>query len=430
MREREIASLGSLAMSFSAVLDMLSPRFANHHQRTAFIAYQMGLEMNLPIEYRQDLLLAGSFHDIGSVAPLSCLGASGRRQARAEVGYRLLREFEPFARAADLVRHQHLSWLETEGRPELRHSLGYLGSGVLHLADYVASHLPSQRRALDEARGIGREIEEGAGTRFHPRAAEAFLGLARKEAFWLDATSSNPVDSIKSVIDFDPVELDYDTLIDLGRLFSRIIDFRSHFTAAHSSGVSETAGVLAEYADFSLEEQLAMRLAGFLHDLGKLAVPASIIEKRGPLTPAEANVMRGHSYFGYRALQKTASLATVNAWGSLHHERLDGSGYPFRLTKVDLPLGARIMAVADVFAALSEERPYREGLRPKAAFAAVSAMADSGSLDRDIVGLMGSRLAEIADRREEAVALAIGQYKRFLDNVATEVSASRRRVMA
>jgi HD-GYP domain-containing protein (c-di-GMP phosphodiesterase class II) len=429
MSDWEITSLSSLAMSLSAVLDMVSPRFASHHQRTAFIAYQIGLEMNLPFQDRKDLLLAGSFHDIGMIAPLERLGASARGAvlswARAEVGYRLLREFEPFARAAEIVRYQYGPW--KGGGDRYAEESVPLSSCILHLADYVATRVPDQRLALGKAGLIREEIERDAGVRFHPDVAEAFLDLSRKEFFWLDAAAATPVETIQSVIEFDSVELDADTLIDLGQLFSRIIDFRSHFTATHSSGVSNAAGLLSEYADFSLDERLKMRLAGYLHDLGKLAVPTAIIEKPGPLSATESEAMRAHSYFGFRSLQKTTALATVNEWGSLHHERLDGSGYPFHLTKADIPLGSRIMAVADVLTALSEERPYRTGMRAKDAFSVLSRMGHEGTLDSDIVELAGSHLAEIEARREESNSFTLGQYNSFLADITEDLAAARPR---
>jgi HD-GYP domain len=425
---QEIASLSSLALSLSAALDMVSPSYANHHQRTAFVAYNLGLELGLPLGRRKDLLLAGAFHDIGALMPADRVQASpgslspgslDRSAMRAEIGYRLLRGFEPLAEAAEIIRYCRLPWAEwKEARASGVRPLPE--SNVLCLADKVAWSIPEQGRALSHAAAIVDEVGRGAGSLFDPDCVTAFAGLAKKEAFWLDAASSSPMDSIKPVIELDPIELDTDTLIDFGRLLSRIIDFRSPFTAAHSSGVSATAGALAGLAGFSGEECFRMRLAGYLHDLGKLAVPAEIIEKPGALSAEETFAMRAHSYYGFRTLQKAPALETVNLWASLHHERLDGSGYPFHLGRVDLPLGSRIMAVADVLTALSEERPYRSGMRADKALGIVASMAREGALDPDIVELASSSHAEIEGARREAMGVTLAQYDDFFSSVPDE----------
>jgi HD-GYP domain-containing protein (c-di-GMP phosphodiesterase class II) len=426
MLTQEIASMSSLAMSLSAVLDMANPEFANHHQRVAFIAYQLGLELNLPFLERKDILLAGAFHDIGVVVPKERIAALGGdpllSDLRAEIGYRLLRDFEPFAAAAEIIRHRGIPWVDGRGKTSGGSPVSF-DSHIIYLADRVAMLIPDQMSVLGRSTAITEEIRRESGSRFHPDAVEALVSLSQKEFFWLDAASSAPMETLKPIIELDPIELDFDTLIDLGQLFSRIIDFRSHFTASHSAGVSATAGGLAQFAGFSMEECFLMRLAGFLHDLGKLAVSAEIIEKPGRLSPEESDIMRTHTYFGFRTLQKAPSLHTVNLWGSLHHERLDGSGYPFHLTRADLPLGSRIMAVADVFTALSEKRPYREGMSSEAAMAIIRRMADDGALDADIATLLDSHLAEIDGQRNETMRLTLEQYNSFFADIASDLSA-------
>jgi HD-GYP domain-containing protein (c-di-GMP phosphodiesterase class II) len=145
-----------------------------------------------------------------------------------------------------------------------------------------------------------------------------------------------------------------------------------------------------------------METAGNIHDLGKLSVPKSILEKPGKLTGAEFNVMRGHTYHGYRAFETLPELNVISEWAFLHHERLDGSGYPFHYKKDELSLGARIMCIADVFAALTEDRPYRDGMPPEKAFGILKKMADEGKQDADILSIMEPELEMINTKRAEA----------------------------
>jgi HD-GYP domain-containing protein (c-di-GMP phosphodiesterase class II) len=103
-------------------------------------------------------------------------------------------------------------------------------------------------------------------------------------------------------------------------------------------------------------------LAGYLHDIGKLAVPREILDKPTNLDRSEYGMIKSHAYYTRRIVESFSGLEDVAAWASSHHEHLDGKGYPFHLT--DLPLESRVVAVADVFTALAEDRPYRPGYAP------------------------------------------------------------------
>ena len=210
-----------------------------------------------------------------------------------------------------------------------------------------------------------------------------------------------------------PEHLSDEDLLSLGKLYSQIIDFRSSFTATHSSGVSAVAAALADLMRFSTQECLHMRLAGYLHDIGKLIVPESILEKDGPLTPEEFEIIRSHSYYSDRLLMNIKEFDTIRTWGALHHERLNGKGYPFRMSGDQLPLGSRIMAVADVFVALSEDRPYRAGMEKSAALAVLDSMTKAGTLDGKIVQVLVGGFDQINDQRLEAQNNARLEYSSF-----------------
>jgi len=105
-----------------------------------------------------------------------------------------------------------------------------------------------------------------------------------------------------------------------------------------------------------------MEVAGNLHDLGKMVIPNSILNKPDKLNKEETAIMRQHTYFTYTVLNSIGGISQIAEWAAFHHERLDGSGYPFHLGADKLGIGSRIMAVADVFTAISEDRPYRKGM--------------------------------------------------------------------
>lgn len=411
-----ITSMLSLALSLSSTLDLVSPQVVNHHRRVALIAYLLGVELNLPFQQRKNLLLAGIFHDIGAFSLRDRINSLAFEMTmpheHAEIGYLLLKDFEPLSAAAEIVRFHHVPWdhgygayFNNEPVPEESH--------IIHLADRISILIPDQLSVLGKAKDIFNNIKQHRGTKFRPDLVDAFASLANKEFFWLDIASAAPTETLQPIINLDPIEFDIEMIQGFSKLFSQVIDFRCPFTATHSSGVAATAEALAQLAGFSEREMLLMRVAGHLHDLGKLAVPASILEKPDKLSSDEWDIMRTHSFHGFRALQKIPVLETVNLWASLHHERLDGSGYPFHLHSRDLPLGSRILAVADIFTALAEDRPYRAGLAPKKALEIVCGMARDTLIDSNIVHLLKDNLLDINQHRQTTSAHALETYRRF-----------------
>jgi HD-GYP domain-containing protein (c-di-GMP phosphodiesterase class II) len=212
-------------------------------------------------------------------------------------------------------------------------------------------------------------------------------------------------------------DLYLDDIVDFARLLCQVIDYKSAFTATHSSGVAEAAVDLGRLLGFSDRECVMLRIAAFLHDLGKLAIPSEILEKPGRLTSDERNIMRTHVYFTYQVLEPIEALDGIVAWASLHQERLDGSGYPFGYGRESLPLGARIMAVADVFTALTEDRPYRKGMTKDEATALLQAMAQKGELEQLVVNMLLAHYDEFDQVRAEAQQNAVQKYQAFQEEV-------------
>ncbi len=128
-----------------------------------------------------------------------------------------------------------------------------------------------------------------------------------------------------------------------------------------------------------------LELAGLLHDIGKLRQPDELLDKPGKLTPEEYAHIQRHSFDTYTILKNIKGLEKVTQWAALHHERADGSGYPYHLSTETLALEARIVAVADVFQALAQKRPYRDPLQPDEIMEILNEMVDDGKLDRKVV---------------------------------------------
>jgi putative nucleotidyltransferase with HDIG domain len=143
--------------------------------------------------------------------------------------------------------------------------------------------------------------------------------------------------------------------------FAEVIDAKSHYTYSHSIGVASAAVEIAEGLGLAAQTITMVRRAALLHDIGKLSVSNAILEKPGKLDNQEWEVMRMHPVYTRLILRMISGFEQLSFIAAAHHERLDGKGYPENLDADNLPLTARILCVADVYQALTEKRPYREG---------------------------------------------------------------------
>jgi putative nucleotidyltransferase with HDIG domain len=140
------------------------------------------------------------------------------------------------------------------------------------------------------------------------------------------------------------------------------LEARDRYTAGHSAAVAIYARDIAKRLGLSTDEQQKAHLCGLVHDIGKIGLPAALLEKKGPLTLAERRQMSSHAVIGERILAKVDDYAEIARIVRHHHERVDGTGYPDRLADDDIPLISRIIAVADAYNAMTSDRPYRDAM--------------------------------------------------------------------
>ena len=397
--------------SISEAIDLVSPVLNSHHKRVAYIAYSIAKEMNLPKDEVQDIILAAMLHDIGafSIAErtkiLSMETGEAELNNHALLGYKLLKGFEPLSKAAKLIKHHHTNYGKS-------YSEVPLGSYIIGLADRASVLFNEQREVIEQVPDILEKISL-MYHRFHPGAFAAFLHLMKREYFLIEAFSPAFGEAGLKKVRFLREIIDLEALRSFAKLAAQIIDFRSRFTATHSSGVAAVALELSILLGFSERECKLMEVAGFLHDLGKLAVPNYILEKNGSLDTEETNTIRKHTYYTYFVLSRISGLEQVAVWAAYHHERKDGNGYPFHVKGENFSKLARVMAVADVVTALTEDRPYRPGMTKEATARTLLAMAEAGGLDRDIVNLTNNNFFRINGVRIKAQKEALKEYGAF-----------------
>jgi putative nucleotidyltransferase with HDIG domain len=357
--------LKNIFSSLSTALDFTYSGLSSHHKRVALMAVKLAEKIGLPAERAKNLFISAIIHDIGAISmrEKEILGQLEILDpfTHSELGCRMIKGCKFLEPVSDIVKSHHDAWkgdnpsgLKGDGIP--------LESRIINAVDRLDVLINHREDILEQPQRILRRLHNISGTIIDPDIFEELADLARAEGFWLDLeTEFLPEILCRHTEGFDMI-IDRSMLVDISLLFASVIDKKSIFTHRHSRLVAACARRLAVISGFSPEDTEKMVVAGLLHDLGKLSIPEEILEKPGKLNPKENRVIKRHVYFTYRILDRIAGYEEINRWASFHHERLDGTGYPFRLTAEQLPLPARYMAVSDVFSALAEDRPYRKGM--------------------------------------------------------------------
>ncbi|MCF8040842.1 MAG: HD domain-containing protein [Desulfarculaceae bacterium] len=392
-------NLGNIILSLSNAMDLANPELSQHQLRTAFIVWEMGRVANLNQQSLENLFSAAVLHDIGatSVEEMEALhrfeeNDAGEHCAR---GWLLFKSVPWLAKEADTVLHHHRPW--TAWDESIENPTAF-NSQVILLADHVERWVDRGQYILHQHQKVIQKAREMTGHTIHPQVMELFQEASNREEFWLDLAAPRMYSLLLNRGPYKKADVGLDVVEDTAKLFCNVIDFRSRFTATHSSGVAAAAKLIAQLHGFTRNEVRLMEIAGNLHDIGKMAVPNRILEKPGKLDEAEMAVMKSHTYHSYEVINSINGMQQIAEWAAFHHEKLDGTGYPFHHDRDSLNLGSRIMSVADVFTALAEERPYRESLGKDKVMSILGGMAERDHLDRQFVALVGDNYSQISQQ--------------------------------
>jgi len=395
------STLLDLFLGLSDIIAKINPSLPNHHLNVAYIAAKICSLLGCPSYVTRTVILASLIHDIGFVAMKSkdmdiyeC--DDKLTLGHCEIGYRMLsRPGNPkvIKKCAEVIRYHHFDLTSSTTGFVPYESFILRGADRL---DVLTSEvdLPWERKD---------EIKEVLNKFFIPKEIrDAIELLISQMGFWFDLRLSNraKVDFLRSVVSWPEFSLDERALYDIGRVLITIIDFRSPITFAHSTRVSHLARYLGEEFKLGFVRNMVLEIGGLLHDVGKLAVPLDILEKPGKLTSREYSIIQTHAYYTYIFLKDLGMYRDITNAASFHHERIDGSGYPFGLRGEDLTLEERIMAVSDVFSAMREYRPYKKSLSKKESISVLVEMANANKLCKEVVSVVKKRQKEIFDMFE------------------------------
>ena len=360
----ERLSLKEISVPLIKSIDAFNYLLKSHHRRTAVISYYLGKELHLSDHDITQLVIAASIHDIGALSVqernLLILEDVENPRPHCEMGYKMLQSFEAFKEVAQIIRHHHIKYNEIEHTDDEV----LFQSHIVHLADRIDILISQDLFILDQRYDISDKIHKRTGTIFHPDVVAAFDKLLEKDIFWIHINNFTMEELFDQIAFPLEIDLSIDKLIRFSQTICNIVDFRSHFTISHSYTVASLAYNIARQLNRDDDFCNKLLIAGYLHDIGKIGIDPGIIEKQGKLTEKEYNQIRLHSYYSGEILKELSThnwFKDIVEWCSYHHEKNDGTGYPYGQDR-ELCEGCQILQYADILAALTEDRPYRKSL--------------------------------------------------------------------
>lgn len=392
-------SLKELAFPLIKSIDSFNYLLKSHQRRTAVISYHIGHEMGLSHEELVELVVAAALHDIGalSVQERDTLIQEDvdNPSPHCLMGYKMLSSFELFADIARIIRHHHIKYEDLEKY----HEEIKFQSHIIHLADRVDIYISPDLFILNQKAKVTESILSRKGTVFHPDVCDAFERVSKADIFWIEINNLSMEQLFAKINFISTIELSREQIEQFALTISRIIDFRSRFTAAHSYTVGQLACYIGGVLGLDEDTCVKLMVAGYFHDIGKIGIDTQYIEKRGPLTDEEYNMVKLHCYYSGQILSELNSsewFRDIVKWAQYHHERLTGNGYPFSIKGEDIDTGTKIIAFSDMISALMEDRPYRARLTIEVAFDIIDKYA-AENIDSEMIKIIDGHKREILD---------------------------------
>ncbi|GAV22848.1 HD-GYP domain-containing protein [Carboxydothermus pertinax] len=386
--------------NMSKALDLSMEGLQDHHRKVAYIAYRLGEKLKLTKSQKRDLIYLGLIHDVGI---LKWDAHDEKIRQIAE------NEFEHCRRGELFLKNTYFDHYAKYIFSHHDHYIGQNPSGlsgeeipilcrILFLADRIAINFNPEGCILKQAKNWKNMVRNEKI--FDPHVLGAFNELAEAEEFWLTLGDSDILNQRLEEIGDEEAIIEPQEMIALAELFAKLVDHKSRFTFHHSQMVGRIASYIGKVLNLPKMEIIFLEIAGLLHDIGKMAVPENILEKHSALTEEEFLFIKRHTFYTYYLLNKVFPTQIVRA-AAFHHEKLDGSGYPFKKKAEELGFEERLMAVIDIFVALSEERPYRKGLSYQEIKNVMENLVEKNKIDKDMVKIVLDNYTELQDIRRK-----------------------------
>ena len=391
-------SRDALLDSFSAALDLAEGKPMGHARRVAYIALVLADAVEADPADRGVAYRAALLHDLGMTTAAGeiqpALGDDQLSHLHSVEGIRAAAARGPAAASAELALHRHVDagaviarglGLSEDVAEAIRdHHEWWDGSG--YLAGLSGKNIPLPARLVTFADAVERVIGEEtstlaaryrlserisalAGRMLDPAMARSFIDICQADPFWIELTSPDLPSIMAAKVPADSERVSERRFLEFAESFSRVVDAKDGYGSGHSVRVGGLAERLARATGMTAARARHVRLAGVFHDLGHMGVPNRVTAKPNILSVEEMDEMRAHPWYALDILSQLPGMNEIAVWAAAHHERIDGRGYPNMLSDAEILLGARIVAIADMFDALMVRRPHRNALSVREALA-------------------------------------------------------------
>ena len=394
-----IINLTKFIMSLSTALDYAEKALAEkislsvhpfHGMRVAALVDRMAGYLGLGEDVRFALAQAAMLHDCALSEYLNdeffgnaVTTDEGYMVAHCTAGEEIVRKLPLYELTSGAVLYHH-ERADGKGAFRLKAEETPVYAQLIHMADTVDVNYPLHSCSMNEYEEIHGWVKSNSGIIFSEECADVFLNSIDYE-FIRSIAGERAREYLTEELPDRMQEVSVKTLREMSLIFADITDYKSQFTWRHSKGIAEKAEDMGKYYALEEDECSKLYIAGTLHDIGKLLIGDDILEKPGRLSVDEYREIQNHALGTWDMLHGISGLEDITEWAALHHEKLDGSGYPFRLTGDKLDRNSRLMACLDIYQALVEDRPYKAGMSHQDAIAILKKMGNSGQLDMGII---------------------------------------------
>lgn len=367
----------SLIEGMSYALDVAEKKYLSHSKHVAYLSLMIAKELGLTDEQQEDVYYAALLHDIGA-------SNANSRIEHCKFGSDMVKKL-PINKSIIgyiLYHHEHVNGTGPFGKKENEISIP---SQIICLADAFDYRF---RRIEDINIEKYHEIKEWASERkgiTNIEILDAFSSLIKKEYVLLDYFNSEFSTILKKKVKVQSRVIGVDDVKQFAQVFSEIIDRRSPFTYRHSVGIAELISKIVKNLGYDYEVQSEMYIAALLHDIGKLMIPNSIIDKPGKLEEDERFEINKHTYYTRWVLEQIDGFDNIVNYAANHHEKLNGTGYPQQLKDHEIGELDRVMAICDIYQALTEERPYRTPMNIENVWSIMDDMVSKNELDGNLL---------------------------------------------
>lgn len=370
-------SLKNILIIIQKTLDSIDDIMIGHGEEVAYIIYKL---LKIDNKYSEDKILKiitlAMFHDIGAykIEERKKLVEIelNRPMEHAVYGSLFIKYFSPLADLSSLILGHHMYPKDLD---EEMAKIIPKDALMIHFADIISVlHL--------NFKTIKKEwIMDKSDDEVLPEHKKLFEIACDKHNLLEKLQDKSYIEEIYEV--FDKKILTRDEVIGYAKMLTYAIDFRSKATVVHTISVQEISVQIANIINLDEDTTMKIKIASMLHDIGKISIPVEILEKPGKLTLEEYDKIKNHAIVGYRILSDLG-LDDIRDIAALHHEKLDGTGYPFELKDSEISIEVRIVAIADIISALVDKRSYKGEFPKETVISILSDMALNNKIDSDI----------------------------------------------